>query len=47
VIVLRELQSMTYEEMAETLKIPRGTVESRLYRARTELKQKFGEMFGS
>jgi RNA polymerase sigma-70 factor (ECF subfamily) len=43
VIVLRELQSMTYEEMAETLKIPRGTVESRLYRARNELRERFGE----
>jgi RNA polymerase sigma-70 factor (ECF subfamily) len=42
VIVLRELQSMSYEEMAETLKIPRGTVESRLHRARAELKQRFG-----
>ncbi len=43
VIVLRELQSMSYEEMSETLKIPRGTVESRLHRARSELRQKFGD----
>jgi len=42
VIVLRELQGMGYEEMAQALKIPRGTVESRLHRARQELKQKFG-----
>lgn len=41
VIVLRELQGMSYDEMAETLKIPRGTVESRLHRARQELKAKF------
>ena len=45
VIVLRELQGMGYEEMAETLKIPRGTVESRLHRARQELKAKFGDRF--
>lgn len=45
VIVLRELQGMGYEEMADTLKIPRGTVESRLHRARQELKAKFGERF--
>jgi len=45
VIVLRELQSMSYEEMAETLKIPRGTVESRLHRARQELREKFGNRF--
>ncbi|HEV8608219.1 MAG TPA: sigma-70 family RNA polymerase sigma factor [Tepidisphaeraceae bacterium] len=43
VIVLRELQSMSYEEMSETLKIPRGTVESRLHRARQELRERFGD----
>jgi len=41
VIVLRELQQMSYDEIAETLKIPRGTVESRLHRARHELKRRF------
>lgn len=42
VIVLRELQGMGYEEMAAALKIPRGTVESRLHRAREELRRAFG-----
>jgi RNA polymerase sigma-70 factor (ECF subfamily) len=41
VIVLRELQQMTYDEIATTLKVPRGTVESRLHRARQELKRRF------
>ena len=41
VIVLRELQGMTYAEMAETLQVPQGTVESRLYRAREELRRRF------
>jgi RNA polymerase sigma-70 factor (ECF subfamily) len=41
VLVLRELQGMSYEEIAETLAIPRGTVESRLYRARQQLKERF------
>ena len=41
VIVLRELQQMSYDEMAEALRIPRGTVESRLHRARQELKRRF------
>jgi RNA polymerase sigma-70 factor (ECF subfamily) len=41
VIVLRELQQMSYEEIAEALRIPRGTVESRLHRARLELKRKY------
>jgi RNA polymerase sigma-70 factor (ECF subfamily) len=43
VIVLRELQGMGYEEMSQALKIPRGTVESRLHRARQELKERFGD----
>ena len=41
VIVLRELQQFTYEEIAETLGIPRGTVESRLSRARAAFRKKF------
>jgi RNA polymerase sigma-70 factor (ECF subfamily) len=45
VIVLRELQAMSYEEMAQTLKIPQGTVESRLHRARQELKAKFSGQY--
>ena len=40
VIALREFQGMSYEEMAETLGVPRGTVESRLFRARQELKDR-------
>jgi len=41
ILVLRELQGFSYEEIAETLKIPPGTVESRLFRARQQLKAKF------
>jgi RNA polymerase sigma-70 factor (ECF subfamily) len=41
VIILRELQGMTYEEMAAALDVPRGTVESRLHRAREELRKRF------
>ena len=41
VIILRELEGMSYEEMAAALEVPRGTVESRLYRAREELRKRF------
>jgi len=38
VIVLRELQGLTYEEIAETTKTSVGTVKSRLSRARARLQ---------
>ena len=40
VIVLRELSGLSYEEMAEALGVPRGTIESRLFRARRELQDR-------
>lgn len=40
VIVLREFEQMSYAQMAEVLGVPQGTVESRLHRARAELRQK-------
>ena len=41
VVVLRELEGLSYEEMARALNVPRGTVESRLHRAREELRKRF------
>ena len=40
VLLLREFEGMAYEEMAEVLGVPRGTIESRLHRARNELRLK-------
>ncbi len=39
VVVLREFEGLSYAEMARELGVPRGTVESRLHRARGELKR--------
>jgi RNA polymerase sigma-70 factor (ECF subfamily) len=37
-IVLRDLQGLSYEEMGRLLSLPEGTVKSKLHRARMELK---------
>ncbi len=39
VLVLRDYQDLSYAEIAATLKIPRGTVMSRLHRARRMLRE--------
>jgi RNA polymerase sigma-70 factor (ECF subfamily) len=39
VLVLRDYQDLSYAEIASTLKIPRGTVMSRLHRARRLLRE--------
>ena len=40
VLVLRHLQDMTYEEMAEILAVPIGTIKTHLFRARNLLKER-------
>jgi RNA polymerase sigma-70 factor (ECF subfamily) len=37
-VTLRDLQGLEYKEIAETLDVPIGTVESRIFRARQKLK---------
>jgi RNA polymerase sigma-70 factor, ECF subfamily len=39
VLILRHFQEMTYEEMAEVLTIPVGTIKTHLFRARHLLKE--------
>src|SRR5216683_501817 len=40
VLILRHLQEMTYEEIAETLTMPIGTIKTHLFRARNLLKDR-------
>ena len=39
VLVLRDLEEMDYQQIAQTLDIKVGTVKSRLFRARLALRQ--------
>lgn len=40
VVVLRDIQNLTYQEICEITGLPAGTVKSRLHRARMALKDK-------
>jgi len=40
VLALREFEGLSYEEIAEATGVPRGTVESRLHRARAALARR-------
>jgi RNA polymerase sigma-70 factor (ECF subfamily) len=40
-IVLRDLENMTYEEIQEQTGLPSGTVKSRLHRARVALQERY------
>ncbi|MBN2797815.1 MAG: sigma-70 family RNA polymerase sigma factor [Deltaproteobacteria bacterium] len=40
IIVLRDVEDLDYQEIADLLQLPRGTVKSRLHRARQQLAQR-------
>lgn len=40
ILILRDVEDLAYEEIADILDLPRGTVKSRIHRARAELAQK-------
>src|SRR5262245_45189520 len=44
ILVLRELEGCRYEEIAEILELPVGTVRSRLFRARLQLRDHLAPM---
>ena len=39
ILMLREVDGLSYEELAETLDIPKGTVMSRLFHARKNFQK--------
>jgi RNA polymerase sigma-70 factor (ECF subfamily) len=43
-IVLRELEGMSYEEIAQAMECPVGTVRSRIFRARDAISKKVGSL---
>lgn len=46
VVVLRDIQGFSYDEIAKMLDLPDGTVKSRLFRARLLLKDSIGKVLG-
>lgn len=46
VIVLREVEGMSYEEIAEAMEVPKGTVMSRLFHARRKMQRMLRDLFG-
>ncbi|MGI9237199.1 MAG: RNA polymerase sigma factor RpoE [Woeseiaceae bacterium] len=43
-IILREIEGMSYEEIAQTMECPVGTVRSRIFRARDAISKKIGSL---
>ena len=46
VLVLRDVEDLTYDELCEVTGLPEGTVKSRLHRARAMLKMAVGQKLG-
>ena len=39
VLLLREVEGMSYDQMAEVLEVPKGTIMSRLFHARRKMQE--------
>jgi RNA polymerase sigma-70 factor (ECF subfamily) len=46
-IVLREIEGLSYEEIAEVMKCPIGTVRSRIFRAREAIAERLRPLLGT
>ncbi len=47
ILVMREFGDLSYDELAQALQIPKGTVESRLFRARARMRDWLIEKLGA
>lgn len=45
VLVLKDIEGLKYEQIAEILEVPIGTVRSRIHRARGDLREKLARLF--
>jgi RNA polymerase sigma-70 factor (ECF subfamily) len=46
-ITLREIEGLSYEEIAEVMNCPIGTVRSRIFRAREAIAQRLRPLLGT
>lgn len=46
VVIMREINELSFEEIAETLKQPVGTVKSNMFRAKKKLRDILGNLMG-
>jgi RNA polymerase sigma-70 factor (ECF subfamily) len=46
-VLMRDIQEMSYQEIADSLRLPEGTVKSRINRGRTELARHVKRLGGS
>ena len=47
ILILREIEGNTYEEISKVLNLPIGTVRSRLHRARLQFRDRLKEILGA
>jgi RNA polymerase sigma-70 factor (ECF subfamily) len=47
ILLMREIEGMSYEDLARILKIPKGTVMSRLFHARAKMQQLLAPYVGA